>query len=325
MKAWQVSEWCEPEQMVLAEIAIPEPGPGEVRIRNHAAALNFFDLLLIQGKYQVRPPFPFTPGSEVAGVIDAVGEGVEGLSIGDRVQSMLSNGGYAEYSLAPAAKTFRIPDGMSFPEAAAMPIVYQTSYLALTRRGQLREGEWLLVLAAAGGVGSSAVQLGKALGANVIAAVGGEEKFDFCRRLGADHVIDYHQENWPDRIRQLTGGRGADVVYDPVGGDYFDQATKCMAMEGRLLVIGFAAGRIPSIAANRLLLKNTSVVGVYWGGYVEKHPAYLAQSQAELFDLYEAGRIKPLISFTSPLAAAPAALRALAERKVTGKAVLLID
>lgn len=311
--------------MTLAEVALPAPGPGEVRIRNHAAVLNFFDLLLIQGKYQVRPPFPFSPGSEVAGVIDAVGEGVEGLSIGDRVQSMLSNGGYAEYSLAPAAKTFRIPDDMSFPEAAAMPIVYQTSYLALTRRGQLREGEWLLVLAAAGGVGSSAVQLGKALGANVIAAVGGEEKFDFCRRLGADHVIDYHQENWPDRIRQLTGGRGADVVYDPVGGDYFDQATKCMAMEGRLLVIGFAAGRIPSIAANRLLLKNTSVVGVYWGGYVEKHPAYLAQSQAELFDLYEAGRIKPLISFTSPLAEAPAALRALAERKVTGKAVLLID
>lgn len=325
MKAWQVSEWCEPERMELAEVALPAPGPGEVRIRNHAAALNFFDLLLIQGKYQVRPPFPFSPGSEVAGVIDAVGEGVEGLSIGDRVQSMLSNGGYAEYSLAPAAKTFRIPDDMSFPEAAAMPIVYQTSYLALTRRGQLREGEWLLVLAAAGGVGSSAVQLGKALGAKVIAAVGGEEKFDFCRRLGADHVIDYHQENWPDRIRQLTGGRGADVVYDPVGGDYFDQATKCMAMEGRLLVIGFAAGRIPSIAANRLLLKNTSVVGVYWGGYVEKHPAYLAQSQAELFDLYEAGRIKPLISFTSPLAEAPAALRALAERKVTGKAVLLID
>lgn len=323
MKAWQVTQWCEPDGMQFNDIPLPEPQAGEVRIRNHAAALNFFDILLVQGKYQTRPPFPFSPGSEVAGVIDAVGAGVTGLAAGDRVLALASNG-YAEYTTALAAKTFRLPDSMDFAAAAAMPIIYQTSYLALQQRGKLQAGEWLLVLAAAGGVGMSAVQLGKAWGASVIAAVGSASKFDFCLQNGADHVINYNESNWPEQVKQLTNGHGADVVYDPVGADYFDQATKCIALEGRLLVIGFAAGRIPSVAANRILFKNIAIVGAYWGGYVEQHPGFLATAQADLFALYEAGKINPVVSQSFPLAEAPTAMRALAERKVVGKAVLTI-
>lgn len=323
MKAWQVTEWCEPEGMHFNEIPLPEPNLGEVRIRNHAAALNFFDILLVQGKYQTRPPFPFSPGSEVAGIIDDVGKGVNGFAVGDRVLALASNG-YAEYTTALASKTFRIPDALGFAEAAAMPVIYQTSLLALQQRGQLRAGEWLLVLAAAGGVGMSALQLGKAFGARVIAAVGHADKFAFCQANGADHVINYNESDWPEQVKTLTHGHGADVIYDPVGGDYFDQATKCIALAGRLLVIGFAAGRIPTIALNRVLFKNMAIVGAYWGGYLEHHPGFLARAQAELFALYEAGKINPVVSQTFPLAEAPAALRALVERKVVGKAVLTI-
>jgi NADPH2:quinone reductase len=324
MKAWQVTEWCEPEQMTFADIPLAEPGPREIRIRNRAAALNFFDILLIQGKYQSRPPFPFTPGNEVAGTVDAVGSEVKEFSVGDRVQAMTSMNGYAEYSIASAHRSFRIPDLMSFEEAAAMPVIYQTSYLALKDRGQLKAGEWLLVHAAAGGVGSSAVQLGKASGAKVIATVGSPEKFDFCRAQGADFVLDYSDESWVDEVKRITGGRGADVIYDPVGGDIFDQSTKCIAMEGRLLVIGFAGGRIPSIAANRILLKNCSIVGCYWGGYIERHPEYTAKAQQDLFRLYEEGKIKPAVSSVYPLAQAPRAMRDLADRKVIGKAILVM-
>jgi NADPH2:quinone reductase len=321
MKAWQVSEWCEPEGMHLKDVPLPEPQAGQVRIRNHAAALNFFDILLVQGKYQQRPPFPFTPGSEVAGVIDAVGAGVSGFAPGERVQALASNG-YAEYALAPAAKTFRIPAAMSFAEAAAMPVVYQTSYLALKTRGQLQAGETLLVLAAAGGVGSSALQLGKALGARVLAAVGSADKFEFCLQNGADHVVNYNEENWPEQVKALTGKRGADVIYDPVGDRYFEQATKCIAVGGRLLVIGFAAGQIPTIALNRILFKNIAIVGAYWGGYLEHHSGFLDAAQADLLALYEAGKIKPAVTQSFALADAPAAMRALAERKIIGKAVL---
>ena len=322
MKAWQVTEWCEPDGMHLNVIALLDPKAGEVRIKNHAAALNFFDILMVQGKYQVRPPFPFTPGSEVAGVIDAVGEGVTAFNVGDRVQAMASSGGYAEYSLAPAAKTFRIPDQLGFAEAAAMPVIYQTSYLALKQRGQLQAGETLLVLAAAGGVGMSAMQIGKAMGARVIAAVGSDDKFEFCLANGADHAVNYNEADWTDKVKALTNKRGADMVYDPVGADYFDQATKCIAVGGRLLVIGFAAGRIPSIAANRILFKNISIVGAYWGGYLEQHPGFLAEAQADLLTMYEAGQINPVVSQRYALADAPAAMQALAERKVVGKAVL---
>ena len=325
MKAWRVNEWCEPEQMKLEDVPLPEPGPGEVRIKNRAASLNFYDILLIQGKYQVKPPLPFTPGSEVAGTIDAVGSQVTGFSIGDRVQAMAIGGGFAEYSLASSDKTFPVPDRMSYEEAAAMIVIYQTSYFALKNRTTIREGEWLLVHAGAGGVGLSAIQIGRAFGARVIATAGSAEKLDVCLSEGAEHAFSYADESWVEQVKNVTGGRGADIIYDPVGGDVFDLSTKCIAPEGRLLVIGFAGGRIPSIAANRILLKNISVIGVYWGGYLERHPQFMKEAQADLLSMYEAGAIKPVVSATYPLSDAATALRALAARKTHGKVVLTIE
>jgi NADPH2:quinone reductase len=324
MKAWRVNDWCEPDQMEFTEIPIPEPKSGEIRIKNRAAALNFFDILMIQGKYQTKPPRPFTPGSEVAGVVDAVGEGVNDFKVGDRVQAMAIGGTYCEYSIAPAAKAFRIPETMSFEEAAAMIVIYQTSYFALTRRTQIKPGEWLLVHAGAGGVGSSAIQIGKALGARVITTASGEDKLRFCLSQGAEHALSYNDTGWVDQVREITAGRGADVIYDPVGGEIFELSTKIIAPEGRLLVIGFAGGTIPSIAANRILLKNISVVGVYWGGYLERHPEYMAEAQQSLFKMYEAGRIKPVVSQTFALADAIAALNALGSRQTHAKVVLIV-
>jgi len=233
-------------------------------------------------------------------------------------------GGFAEYTVTPAAKTFRIPEAMDFAEAAAMLIVYQTSYLALKARAAIRAQEWLLVHAAAGGVGCSAMQLGKAFGARVIATAGSADKVRFCLTQGADYALNYREASWVEQVKEITSGHGADVIYDPVGGDIFDLSTKCIATEGRLLVIGFAGGRIPSIAANRILLKNMSVVGCYWGGYLEHHPEFLAQTQADLFALYEAGQIKPVVSQVCPLPDAVPALRALSERRRYGKVILTI-
>jgi NADPH2:quinone reductase len=324
MKAWRVNDWCEPDQMEFTDIPAPEPKPGEIRIQNRAAALNFFDILMIQGKYQTKPPRPFTPGSEVAGVVDAVGEGVSEFKLGDRVQAMATGGTFCESSIAPAAKAFRIPDAMSFEEAAAMIVIYQTSYFALTHRTTIKPGEWLLVHAGAGGVGSSAIQIGHALGARVIATASGEEKMRFCLSQGAEHALNYSDANWVNQVKEITAGRGADIVYDPVGGEIFDLSTKCIAPEGRLLVIGFAGGGIPSIAANRILLKNMSVVGVYWGGYLERHPEYMREAQEALFKMYEAGQIKPVVSQSYPLANAVAALNDLGARKTHAKVVLAI-
>jgi NADPH2:quinone reductase len=324
MKAWRVHAWGEPESMVFEDLPAPEPGPGQVRIRNHAAAMNFFDILQVQGKYQVKPPFPFTPGAEVAGVVDAVGDGVKAVRVGDRVIGMPRGSAFAEMCVVSEASAFPIPDGMSFIEAAAMPIVYQTSYFALTHRDTLRTGETLLVHAGASGVGMSAIQIGKALGARVIATAGSAAKLDFAKAQGADHLIDYTDGSWVDQVKALTGGKGADVIYDPVGGDVFDLSTKCIASEGRILVIGFASGRIPTVALNRVLLKNISIVGVLWGGYVQSHPGYEAKTHAALMELYTAGKIKPAVGNTYPLAEAPRGLRDLAERKVTGKAVLIV-
>jgi len=324
MKAWRVNDWCEPDQMEFADIPAPEPKPGEIRIQNRAAALNFFDILMVQGKYQSKPPRPFTPGSEVAGIVDAVGEGVAGLKIGDRVQAMATGGTYCEYSIAPAGKAFRIPDAMSFEEAAAMIVIYQTSYFALTHRTTTKPGEWLLIHAGAGGVGSSAIQIGRSLGARVIATASSEEKLQFCLSQGAEHALRYGDASWVNQVKQITGGRGADVIYDPVGGEIFELSTKCVAPEGRLLVIGFAGGTIPSITANRILLKNMSVVGVYWGGFLEHYPEYMREAQEALFKMYEAGQIKPIVSRTFALADAVEALNALATRKTYAKVVLTI-
>lgn len=324
MKAWLAREWCEPEAMELSEMPALEPGPGEVIINNRAAALNFFDILLIQGKYQIKPPLPCTPGSEVAGIIESTGAGVTILAPGDRVQAVVSSGGYATHSRALAAKTFRIPETMSFEEAAGMIVVYQTSYFALTRRTTIAPGEWLLVHAGAGGVGSSAVQLGRALGARVVATAGADDKLEFCREQGAEAAFNYSDSKWVDEVKSLTGGRGADIIYDPVGGEVFDLSTKCIAPEGRLLVIGFAGGTIPQIAANRVLLKDMSLVGVFWGSYVERHSEALGEMQRDLIELYDAGRIKPVVTRTWPLAEAPEAMRALAARRTRGKVVLTI-
>ena len=319
MKAWQVRDWSEPEEMTLAEIAVPEPGAGEVRIANRAAAVNFFDILQIQGKYQVKPPFPFTPGAEVSGVVDALGEGVTGFAVGDRVLAAPMIGAYAELSIAPATRVLRIPDGMDFPEAAAMPIVYHTSYFALTHRAGLRNGEWLLVHAGASGVGMAAIQIGKAMRARIIATAGSAAKLDFCRSQGAEYAFDYREASWADRVKELTGARGADVIYDPVGADIFDLSTKCIAPEGRLLVVGFAGGRIPSIQANRVLLKDISIVGVHWGAYLREHPEYFGEAQKAL----EAMRVRPVIGQRYRPEEAAAALRDLAGRKIIGKAVLV--
>jgi len=323
MKAWRVHAWGEPETMSLEEIEKPAPGPDQVRIRNHAAGLNFFDILQVQGKYQIKPPFPFTPGAEVAGVVDAVGAGVSKFAVGDRVLSITHGGGMAEYSLGRAGMTFTIPDGMDFPEAAAFPIVYHTSIFALRERARLRAGEWLLVHAGASGVGMSAIQLGRAFDARVMATAGSVEKLEFARSLGAEQVINYSDAGWVDQVKQLTGGRGADVIYDPVGGDIFDLSTKCLASGGRLLVIGFASGRIPTIAANRILIKDIAIVGALWGTYAAAHPEYMGEAQRALAELYAKGAIAPPKPASYRLDQAPAALRDLANRKILGKAALI--
>ena len=324
MKSWQVHAFCEPEQMTLDEVPIPDPGPNEVRIRNHAAALNFFDILQIQGKYQVRPPFPFTPGAEVAGIVDAAGADVKHVSVGDAVAAMTHNGAFAEYSLATAHRTFHLIAGMDFPESAAMPVVYHTSYFALHRRGGLAHREWLLVHAGASGVGMAAIQIGKAYGAQVIATAGTQAKLDFCSSQGADHSLLYTDPGWVERVKEITGGRGVDVIYDPVGGDVFDLSTRCIAPEGRILVIGFASGRIPSVPANRILLKDISVVGVHWGQYVEHHPEFLIHSQEVLTAMVLGGQIQPAVGKTFRFDEVPAGLRELAQRQILGKAVVVL-
>jgi NADPH2:quinone reductase len=323
MKAWQVHAWGEPESMRLEDAAEREPGPNQVRIRTRAAALNFFDILQVQGKYQDKPPFPFTPGAEAAGIVDAVGAAVRHLAAGDRVMAFTWGSGLAESAIAEADKTFRIPQGMDFDTAAAMPIVYHTSWYGLRHRGDLQAGEWLLVHAGASGVGMSAIQIGKALGARVIATASSAEKLDFARAQGAEHTLDYRDAAWVDEVKRITGA-GADVIYDPVGGDVFDLSTKCIAPHGRLLVIGFAGGRIPAIQANRILLKDMSVVGVFWGSQTRRQPGFVAETQAELARLYEAGHIRPVVGKKYPLEQAPMAMRDLADRKILGKAVLTL-
>ncbi|HUQ92630.1 MAG TPA: NADPH:quinone oxidoreductase family protein [Bryobacteraceae bacterium] len=323
MRVWQVPQYGEPEQMVLTEAPSPEPRENGVRVRVHAAALNFFDLLLVQGKYQARPAFPFTPGAEAAGVITAAGAAVRGLNAGDRVIVLPSNGCFAEELVCPAARVLPIPEGMDFETAAAMPVVYQTSWFGLVDRARLQAGEWLLVLAGASGVGMSAIQIGKALGARVIATASTAEKLDFCRAQGAEAAFHYGDPSWVEGVKHLTG-RGADVIYDPVGGDIFDLSTKCMASMGRLVVIGFTSGRIPSIAANRLLLKNISVVGAIWGNWCTEHPEYIHETHEKLAALWKAGVIAPVIGRRYALEELPQGLRDLGNRGAMGKAVVVI-
>ena len=324
MKAWQVTKHGTPEDMELNEVPTPEPGPGEILIKNRASGLNFFDILQAAGKHQSKAPFPFTIGAEVAGIVESVGEGVDDLKPGDRVLSMTPGGGYAEYSIGRSGGTFPIPEGMSFEEAAAMPVVYQTSWLGLVDRANLAAGETLLVHAGASGVGISAIEIGKHLGATVIATASTQEKLDFCRERGADHTFNYVDEDWVSEVKKFPKG-GADVIYDPVGGDIFDLSSKCIAPWGRLLVVGFASGRIPEIAANRILLKQMSVVGVFWGRQCQEDPTYREKTHNKLCEVYKAGGIKPPVYKTYPLSEAVEALAELSGRKVRGKVLLTMD
>lgn len=324
MKAWRVHDWGAPEAMQFEDAPVPVPGPGQVLIRTAACGLNFYDTLEIEGKYQVKPARPFSPGGEVAGTVIAVGPGDSVLQPGTRILSIPFVGGLAEYTLAPANATFPIPDSLPDEEAAALPVVYQTSYFSLHDRGQLKAGETLLVHAGASGVGMAGIQLGKAAGARVIATASSQQKLDFCRRLGADHVYNYSTPEWVEAVKRLTGGRGADVILDPAGGDAFDLSTKCIAPLGRLLVVGFASGRIPTIAANRILLKNISIVGVLWGNHIAAYPEYAERTHGKLMELYEAGQIKPLITRQYQLNQVVEAFRDMTSRRLIGKAVIRI-
>jgi NADPH2:quinone reductase len=322
MRAIVVDRWMEPAELTVSEQPPPVAGPGQLAVDVKAAGCNFFDILLVQGRYQVKPPFPFVPGGEIAGVVRDVGAGVSGFAPGDRVLAAVPVGGYAERIAIPATFAHRMPEAMSFEEGAALPIVYPTSYAGLVYRAALQRSETLLVHAAAGGVGLAAVQIGKALGARVIATAGGKEKLQIALEAGADVGIDYAEEDFVERVKEHTGGRGADVIYDSVGGDVFDRSLKCIAWNGRLLVIGFASGKIPSVAANRILLKNVSVVGLHWGAYAKHEPARVPETFDALFRLYADGQIRPVIYRRYPLEEAAAALEALGSRKTHGKVVL---
>jgi NADPH2:quinone reductase len=322
MRAIVVDRWTEPADLVVSEIPEPEAAPGMVVIDVHAAGCNFFDILMVQGKYQVKPPFPFTPGAEVSGVVVEVGEGVAGVGVGDRVLGSCGMGGFAERAAIPASGVHALPEGMSFEEGAAFPIIYPTSYAGLVFRADLQPGETLLVHAAAGGVGIAAVQIGKALGATVIATAGGADKVEVALGQGADHGIDYRAEDFVARVMELTEGRGADVIYDSVGGDVFDRSLKCIAWNGRLLVIGFAGGRIPEVKVNRILLKNIAVTGLHWGAHATQEPAKVDRTFEGLFDLYQAGRVKPVIYKTYALDDLPVALMELGSRKTYGKLII---
>lgn len=321
MHAWRAHTFGSPEVLAWERVDDPPLADGQVRIEVAAAAVNFPDVLFTAGAHQVKPTPPFTPGFEVAGVVVESRE--PSLPPGARVAATLpGGGGYATHVVAAPRTTYALPHGMPFEDAAALTITYQTGYFALHRRAGLRPGETVLVHAGAGGVGSAAIQLAKAAGATVLATAGGEEKAAICRALGADVAIDYLREDFVAIVKDRTSGRGADIVFDPVGGDVFDRSTKCVAFEGRILVIGFASGRIPAARANHMLVKNYTVIGVYWGTYSRNEPALTHSAQDELYALYGRGAIKPLVSAARPMADARAAMAAIASRATTGKVVL---
>lgn len=322
MRAVLCKELGGPEKLVIEEVPPPPIRPGTVRIAIHAAGVNFADTLLISGQYQDRPPLPFIPGMEVAGVISELGAGVSTLKLGDRVLASVGRGAYADEVVVEADSAHPFPAAMDFVTAAAFPVAYSTSHGAFAWRGRLRAGESVLVLGASGGVGLTAVEIAKAMGASVIAAAGGAEKLAVAKRAGADHLIDYTREDLRERVKALTDGRGVDVVYDPVGGDAFDQSLRCIAWEGRIIIIGFAAGRIPQIPANLVLVKNIDVIGFFWGSYRRYKPQLQAESFQELFRWYEQGRLKPHVSHRLPLQQVKDALELLKTRKSTGKVVL---
>lgn len=322
MRAVLCKEWGGPEKLVVEEMASLPIREGAVRIAVHAAGINFADLLLISGQYQEKPAFPFTPGMEAAGTVKEVGAGVSNLKTGDRVMALTGTGAYADEVVIDAGRAIKISDQMDFVTAASFPVAYGTSHGAFDWRAHLKPGEWLLVLGAAGGVGLTAVEIGKAMGAKVIACAGGPEKLEIARQHGADHLIDYSREDIRERVKAITGGKGADVVYDPVGGDAFDASLRSIAWGGRLIVIGFASGRIPQAPANILLVKNIDVIGFYWGSYQARKPELLRDSYDKLLRWFEEGKLKPHIFAQMDLNEVAQAMALLQSRKSTGKVVL---
>ena len=314
--------WGPPESLVLEDVPQFHAEPGKVVVSVRACGVNFPDTLIIQNKYQFKPPLPFAPGGEVAGVVKEVGSGVQHVKVGDSVIAFTGSGGFAEEVLAEAARVIPMPAGMDFVTASAFVMTYGTSLHALRDRAKLQPGESLVVLGAAGGVGLAAVELGKLLGARVIAAASSPEKLAICKQHGADEVIDYSREDLKERIRALVGEQGADVIYDPVGGQYSEPALRAMAWQGRYLVIGFAAGDIPRIPLNLPLLKGFSIVGVFWGSFLKHDPKGSQRALIDLLNWFKEGKLKPHISATYPLAQAARALNDVLERRVTGKVVV---
>ncbi|MNH03739.1 Quinone oxidoreductase 1 [compost metagenome] len=308
--------------LVLEDVASPVPKKNELLLEVQAAGVNFPDTLIIEGKYQFQPPLPFSPGSEAAGVVAAVGEKAGAFKVGDRVMALTGWGAFAEQVAVPFYNVMPIPESMDFTTAAAFGMTYGTSMHALSQRGQLKAGETLLVLGASGGVGLAAVEIGKAMGARVIAAASSAEKLAVAKAAGADELINYSEASLKDEIKRLTGGNGADVIYDPVGGDLFDQAVRGIAWNGRLLVVGFASGRIPELPVNLALLKGAAVLGVFWGAFAQRQPADNAANFQQLFAWFAEGKLKPLVSQTFPLAEAGAAIEMLGQRKAVGKLVV---
>ena len=312
-----------PETLVVDELPTPSPGPGQMLVDVKAAGVNFPDALIIQNKYQLKPALPFAPGAELAGIVAAVGPGVTRFKPGDAVCGASGFGAFTEEIVVDADKMFALPAGVAFDVAGSFILAYATSHHALVDRGELAAGQTLVVLGAAGGVGLAAVEIGKALGARVIACASSAEKLAVCTAHGADATINYATEDLKERIRELTGGKGADVIYDPVGGEYAEPALRSIAWRGRYLVVGFANGEIPRIPLNLTLLKGCSIVGVYWGAFAAKEPKQSAAAVQQLFDWLAAGTLRPEISGRYTLADAPRALRAMLDRKVTGKVVVL--
>jgi NADPH2:quinone reductase len=324
MKAVLCKQYGPPQSLTFEELPSPRPGPGEVVVSMRAASVNFPDVLIIQNRYQFKPPLPFSPGSELAGVVKAVGPGAGRWQRGDRVMAFTTYGAFAEEVKTEAGRLLPLPEGMDFVTGAAFLLTYGTSDHALRDRGRLKAGETLLVLGAAGGVGLAAIEIGKALGARVIACASSEEKLAVCRSHGADAGINYAAEDLRARINALTDGRGVDVVYDPVGGAYSEPAFRSLAWRGRLLVVGFAAGEIPKLPLNLALLKGAAAVGVFWGDFAKREPQAFAESVLQLGDWFRAGKLKPHVSQTLPLQDAAEALKLMAGRQVKGKLVLIV-
>jgi len=325
MKAWFCHTPTGVDALQWQEVPDPQPQAGEVRLAVKAASLNFPDLLIVQNKYQFKPALPFVPGSEFAGVVEAVGEGVTQLKVGDRVAAMGGTGGFGTHAIVPAAKTLPLPPTMSFEQGAAFVMTYGTTIHGLADRGALQAGETLLVLGAAGGVGTAAIEIGKALGARVIAAASTDEKCAICRQIGADATINYGRENLRDALKALTGGQGPDVIYDPVGGELAEPAFRSIGWRGRYLVIGFAGGAIPALPWNLALLKGASVVGVFWGDFVRREPSAYQRDMARLAEWHAEGKLRPLVHETLPLSKLHEAYARMGARQVIGKLVLIPD